>query len=224
MQINNLLAGVDTSAIVLPEFQREYVWSKEDAKQLMISLFKNYPTGSLLFWKASGKNVPELKGKEIDKNRMGQIDVILDGQQRITTLYLLLKGRIPPYYSEQDITNDPRNLYFNVEIGEFQYFMKMKMEGNPLWQKVTDCFDITKVNAVGITTEYCKRNNEKIANLSPNIIDENLLSRVNENLIRLQNIKNTDYHIQIVPTEASIDEAIDVLASSILTTMPLCKP
>ncbi|MDG6251029.1 DUF262 domain-containing protein, partial [Methanocalculus sp.] len=210
MQISNILSSVQTFDVVLPQFQREYVWSKEDAKQLIISLFKNYPTGSLLFWKASGENIPELKGIKVNRSNIGLTSVILDGQQRITTLYLLIKGEIPPYYDEHDITNDPRNLYFNLETGEFQYFMKTKMQDNPLWQKVTDCFDSSKVNAVDITMEYGKKVNDGIENWGNNSLDTNLLSKVNNNLIRLQNIRNIEYHIQIVPSEARIDEAIDV--------------
>ena len=54
---------------VLPEFQREYVWEREQAKQLMVSLFKSYPTGSLLFWKTT--NPPEIKNNAIDTSIIG---------------------------------------------------------------------------------------------------------------------------------------------------------
>jgi len=51
MKILELMIGVRNLDLVLPEFQREYVWEREQAKQLMVSLFRDYPTGSLLFWK-----------------------------------------------------------------------------------------------------------------------------------------------------------------------------
>lgn len=210
MNINNILAGVESFDIVLPEFQREYVWRREDAKQLIISLYKNYPTGSLLFWKANGENIPELKGKEVDKTRIGSLNVILDGQQRITTLYLLLKGKIPPYYTERDIMEDPRNLFFNLETGEFQYYMKMKMEGNPLWQRVVDCFDLNKVNAVDVALICGKARQNEIDDWNGQPIDTKLLACINGNLVRLLNISQSDYHVQTVPHDAKIDEAIDI--------------
>ena len=63
MKIDDLLNEIRNQDLVLPEFQREYVWSLEQAKQLMVSLSRSYPVGSLLLWKTN--NPPELKN--IDK-------------------------------------------------------------------------------------------------------------------------------------------------------------
>jgi uncharacterized protein with ParB-like and HNH nuclease domain len=59
--IGDLMAGIKRKDIVLPEFQREFVWSLEQSKQLMVSLIRKYPTGSLLFWKT--EKPPEIKMK-----------------------------------------------------------------------------------------------------------------------------------------------------------------
>ena len=59
MKVNELLDDIKSLDLVLPEFQREYVWEKEQSKQLLVSLYKEYPTGSLLFWKTN--NPPEMK-------------------------------------------------------------------------------------------------------------------------------------------------------------------
>jgi uncharacterized protein with ParB-like and HNH nuclease domain len=53
MEVQELLDGIKNLDLVLPEFQREYIWDKEQSKQLMVSLFKEYPTGSFLFWKTT---------------------------------------------------------------------------------------------------------------------------------------------------------------------------
>lgn len=58
-KISDLISDIRNQDLVLPEFQREYVWNREQAKQLLVSLFRGYPTGSLLFWKTT--NPPELK-------------------------------------------------------------------------------------------------------------------------------------------------------------------
>lgn len=129
MTIRELLEGIKKLDLVLPEFQREYVWEKEQAKQLLVSLTRGYPTGSLLVWKTD--NPPDIKNSAIDRERIGTTSVILDGQQRLTTLYLLTRGEIPPYYTTNDIHNDPRDLYFDLETGEFQYFQPLRMQGNP---------------------------------------------------------------------------------------------
>jgi len=187
--------------MVMPEFQREYVWPLEQSKQLLVSLFRGYPTGSLLFWEAKGESIPEIKNNALDREKIGTTKVILDGQQRITTLFLLLKGEIPPYYSENDIKNDPRHLYFNLRTGEFQYYMKSKMSNTPLWQKVIDCFDLKKVDAIDIADECCKNSEEDY---------KSLLKTLNKNLNTMRSIEQHDYPLQTVPTTAKIDEAIDV--------------
>jgi len=87
MKISELIDGIRKRDVVLPEFQREYVWTREQAKQLMISLVKGYPVGSLLFWKTD--EPPELKNLEAAPEMLGRLQVTLDGQQRLTALYCI---------------------------------------------------------------------------------------------------------------------------------------
>lgn len=96
VKINELMFGIQKMDMVLPEFQREYVWTRDQAKKLIASLIHEYPTGSLLIWKTD--NPPEIKNNAVAKDKIGTISVILDGQQRMTTLYLLIQNSIPPYY------------------------------------------------------------------------------------------------------------------------------
>ncbi|MCF8049488.1 MAG: DUF262 domain-containing protein [Desulfarculaceae bacterium] len=119
MKISEALDSIRKQDIVLPEFQREYVWTREQAKQLMVSLVKEYPVGSLLLWKTD--DPPELKNIDSLPEKLGSILVLLDGQQRLTTLHMLITGGIPSYYKPEDIKNDPRGLYYNLETEEFQY-------------------------------------------------------------------------------------------------------
>ena len=84
MRISELISDIRSRDLVLPEFQREYVWTKEQAKQLLVSLNKNYPVGGILLWKT--QNPPELKNMSEHGSRMGSYQIILDGQQRLTTL------------------------------------------------------------------------------------------------------------------------------------------
>ena len=68
MQISAILDKVDEKQLFVPAFQREYVWKRDDAKQLLDSLVKEYPTGTMLLWETA--NPPELKGPhKYDRNR-----------------------------------------------------------------------------------------------------------------------------------------------------------
>lgn len=198
MKINQLIEGIKSNEMVIPEFQREYVWSLEFAKQLFVSLFKSYPTGSLLFWNT--ENPPEIKNDAVNRERIGLTKVILDGQQRLTTLYLIIVGQIPPYYTEEDLVNDPRHLYFNLKTGEFLYFMKTKMETNPFWKKVTDCF-IKNFDAFTFMEELQIETAEEKIHIG---------NTINKNLNKIRGILDIDYPIQEVPSNSTIDEAIDV--------------
>ena len=198
MKISELLDSIRKSDIVLPEFQREYVWKREQAKQLMVSLVKDYPVGSLLFWKTD--DPPELKKVDKKYEFVGMIQVILDGQQRLTTLYLLVNGDIPPYYDERDIQNDPRNLYFNIENGDFQYYLAIRMKDNPVWIKVTDCFNQHDINIFEIAKKQTESDDEAF----------NIAQVYNKNLNSLRNITNVDLPVQNVPSYATITDAIDI--------------
>ena len=103
MKISTIIDKVDNKGIFVPAFQREFVWKRDNAKSLLNSLINNYPTGTILTWETI--NPPELKNAQYG-SEMGSVLLILDGQQRITTLYMLITGKIPPYYTEKEILND----------------------------------------------------------------------------------------------------------------------
>ena len=112
MKISTILDKIDENQLFVPAFQREYVWKRDDAKELIDSLIKEYPTGTMLTWETA--NPPELKGPHKYNEKQGAVRLLLDGQQRVTTLYMLINGDIPPYYTAPEIMNDTRGLYVNV--------------------------------------------------------------------------------------------------------------
>ena len=198
MKIRELVDGIRKQDVVLPEFQREYVWSREQAKQLMVSLTKEYPVGSLLFWKTD--DPPELKNVEAAPEKLGTLNVTLDGQQRLTTLYIFLTGEVPPYYQERDIQTDPRNLYFDLATGDFQYYQSSRMKGNPLWWSVIECYKNPDINVFEIAQQQTEESSEAFQ----------LAHRYNENLNRLRQIKDMELSVQTVPSQASLNDAIDI--------------
>ncbi len=198
MKIDSLLDEIRNHDLVLPEFQREYVWSKDQAKQLLSSLLKGYPVGALLIWKTD--QPPDLKNVDELPEKLGMVRVLLDGQQRLTTLYMLIEGEIPPYYTESDITTDPRDLYYNLDSRDLQYYQISKMRGNPLWRRVVNCFSDSTINVFEIAKQRSGTDQEAFE----------LAQRYNDHLTRLRNIKALDLSEQTVPSHASLDEAIDI--------------
>ena len=122
-------------------FQREYVWKRPDVKALFSSLIYKYPTGTLLTWETTSP--PELKGAKKYNPDMGAVKLILDGQQRITSIYMITKGRLPPYYTSEEIKTHVMGLYVNLLNLELEYYKKQAMENNPVWVDLTEIFNGT---------------------------------------------------------------------------------
>lgn len=198
MKIQEYLDDIRKRDIVLPEFQREYVWNRDQAKQLIVSLYKQYPVGSLLLWKTD--NPPELKNVDTVPDKIGTVRVLLDGQQRLTTLHMLLAGEIPVYYTEEEIENDPRDLFFHLDTADFQYFQQSRMAGDPMWKRVVDCFADSRISVIAIADALVEDPTEKL----------NLAHRLNENLNQLRSIPNMELPEQLVPHHASLDDSIDI--------------
>lgn len=198
MKISTILDKIDEKQLFVPAFQREYVWKRDDAKMLIDSLIKEYPTGTMLTWETA--KPPELKGPYKYNEKQGAVRLLLDGQQRVTTLYMLMRGEIPPYYTEAEIMIDTRGLYVNLETLELSYYMKTKMESNPLWQNITDVFQ-GKVSAFDLQSQF--DNVGKIIGM-----DE--LKKLNENINVITRIKEREFPEQTIPVKANIREAIDI--------------
>ena len=199
MRISELLADIRNQNLVLPEFQREYVWSRDQAKQLMVSLTQQYPVGGILLWKT--QNPPELKNVDSQSDRLGTYQLILDGQQRLTTLYMLLTGEIPPYYRDEDIQTDTRNLFFNLDDADFQYYQPVRMRDEPTWVSVKDCMDDVGQIAFEVARKIYPDETGDIFEAA---------QRFTENLQKLKGILNVDLPEQVIPAEADIHQAIDI--------------
>ncbi|MBE2203210.1 MAG: DUF262 domain-containing protein [Chthoniobacterales bacterium] len=198
MKISTILEKIDENQLFVPAFQREYVWKREDAKQLIDSLIKEYPTGTMLTWETA--NPPELKGPHQYNEKQGAVKLLLDGQQRMTTLYMLIRGELPPYYALAEIMNDTRGLYVNVETLELSYYMKTRMESNPAWQNITDIFK-GKISAFDLQASFSA--------VGRNLAMDDL-KRLNDNINAITRIKEREFPEQMIPVKASIREAIDI--------------
>lgn len=88
-RISVLLQGINEQQVVLPEFQRDFDWSDRRVKELLATIVRRWPAGSLLlqdFEEGTFYKVRAFEGgPEVDLRRAGL--VVLDGQQRLTGLY-----------------------------------------------------------------------------------------------------------------------------------------
>ncbi|QHN29522.1 DUF262 domain-containing protein [Gordonia amarae] len=105
-QVRHLLDG----RLVIPSIQRSYVWKKAQVPFLLDSLYKDYPVGSLLVWKTT-LDVPLKKAAVIQGHEVQlQPSVLLDGQQRLTSLAAVIAP---------DRTTTHLDVRFNIDTQEF---------------------------------------------------------------------------------------------------------
>jgi len=198
MKISQILDKIDENQLFVPAFQREYVWKRDDAKRLIDSLIKQFPTGTLLTWETN--NPPELKGKWKYNPKQGTIKLILDGQQRITTLYMLIRGVIPPFYTQADITHDTRGLHVNLETLELQYYKKTTMEKDPLWINITDI----------LQRNTRDRDVIKMIKANGRDINNEFEDKICDNYRAIELIPEREFLEQPIPVKASLKEAINI--------------
>ena len=133
LTINEVIGNIHSKKYLLPSIQREFVWSTNQITKLFDSLMRDYPINAFLFWKVSKENVSEFRFYEFLRdyhqrkkrhnekaNLNGSEDIIavLDGQQRLTSLYIGLKGSYAYKLSYKRWDNEQaypvRKLYLNL--------------------------------------------------------------------------------------------------------------
>lgn len=197
MKISSILEKIDERQLFVPAFQREYVWKKKDAKLLIDSMIKSYPTGTILTWDTN--HPPELKGGHVYDVRQGAIKILLDGQQRVTTLYMLIRGELPPYYTLEEITEDTRGLHVNVETREIEYYQK-RMENDPRWLKITDIFK-RSMRARDVVRGLEEAGRE---------VSREDEDKIDDTFSAVQGILDRDFPEQNIPATANLRAAIDI--------------
>lgn len=111
----DLIKGARAGKIVLPQFQRNFVWSRDDITALLISILEGHFIGSFLLLRTDANSIPfamrELEGIDIRKQDLHPDHMILDGQQRLTSLhYVFAAPEIPLRY-----TKYPYRFFLNLQ-------------------------------------------------------------------------------------------------------------
>lgn len=97
IKIGTLLDRIDLGELALPEFQRGYVWNRTQVRGLMTSLYRRHPVGSLLVWLT---RTEDARARGDGEFRPGVVSLLLDGQQRITSLYGIMRSLVELHLAE----------------------------------------------------------------------------------------------------------------------------
>ena len=123
--IQKVIDEIADRKLNLPAFQRGYVWKRPAVLRFFESLYHGYPVGSLLVWDAGSNG-----------SSAGSGTLLLDGQQRLTTLYGVIKGEPPPFFRDDAAVFT--GLYFRVDEPAFSFPSERQIAQRPELLSVTE--------------------------------------------------------------------------------------
>ena len=119
--ITKLIDDIEIGDIALPDIQRPFVWYKKISKvrDLFDSIYRGYPIGYLLFWESANRSDYKNIGFEEKKRKIPRF-LIIDGQQRLTALFAVMKNQevLTPDYERKNIKIAFKPLDSTFKVGD----------------------------------------------------------------------------------------------------------
>lgn len=143
--LGKLVNFIDLGEIGLPDIQRPFVWKNAKVRDLFDSMYQGYPVGYLLFWQ---NGLEDSRSIGTDRKQKPPRLLIVDGQQRMTSLYAVVKG-IPVvregYGSETiHIAFNPLQEKFEVSDAAICRDKAFVPDISQLWRDETDIFELVE--------------------------------------------------------------------------------
>lgn len=188
ISIKEVLKEVEDKNIVLPDFQRKYTWNKKQVIEFLNSLYKLHPTGSFLFWDTKDKKTNTTKR------------FLCDGQQRITSLFYVIKDEVPKLVDDNFRGLKPNyKLYFNP------YGNGEVTDQKPTSEEVAT-LPITKLLTTYPFKDVIKEIRESLVELGS---DEATINHIVTNLHQFENILDYEYAFDVLNTD-DLNEAVEI--------------
>ena len=191
--LSKLIADIEHGDIGLPDIQRPFVWKATKVRDLFDSMYKGFPVGYLLFWANEGTRQIGVE----DKQRKISWLVIVDGQQRLTSLYAVLKGKLivnSKYHKEYiHIAFHPIDARFEVTDAAIRRDPEFILDISAIWVNGYTSYRLTK--------EYLE-NLRKHREVSDD--EEEKVSRAIDRLFDLQNYPFTALEISSSVNEEDV--------------------
>lgn len=196
--IHNLIYEIDQGTLGLPDLQRPFVWKRSRIRDLFDSLYKGFPAGYFLFW-----NTP----KKVDSHSIGantaereNQKMIVDGQQRLTSLYAVMKGK--PIINEANEEQLIR-IAFNPLTEEFTV-ANASSEQNPAFiSNISDIWASGK-GSFDFINEFM----DELAKHQE--LEPDQRSRIASNIQQLENVKNYQFSVLVLSADLDVDTVAEI--------------
>ena len=102
-----LISDIEQGKVKVPKFQRDFVWDIDQTAKLLDSILKGYPIGTFILWETDQRinDIKNIGNFDLPEIEYGPVQYVLDGQQRITSLFAAYKGASIQKVGEKKITN-----------------------------------------------------------------------------------------------------------------------
>lgn len=206
--VENLLWDVENGRIGLPDLQRQFVWKDSKVRDLLDSMIKGYPIGYIILWESpeeyeNTRTIGENK-KEYDKPK----DLVIDGQQRLTSLLAAILGL---KVKDKNFRERGIRICYNPLSAKFEVWSQ-SFERDANW--ISDISEVFKAAKEHRLTRFI---NEFIASLEASRekkeidpLKDDEVETINENLKRLLNIKEYQIPTIQITTKADEEEVSDI--------------
>ncbi|MDQ3704634.1 MAG: DUF262 domain-containing protein [Chloroflexota bacterium] len=192
-ELSGLLHYIDIGDIGLPDIQRPFVWPATKVRDLFDSMYRGFPVGYLLFWQNAGIKGARAIGVGPKTHSVPTL-LIVDGQQRLTSLYAVLRGKpvIDHNYRETriEIAFRPRDAKFEVADAAIRKDPEFIADISTVWSSGKGSYNLIKKFLVGLA--------------SRREVSEEEHDTISENLDRLYDLQK--YPFTALEVAASVDE------------------
>lgn len=232
LTIAEVMQDISINKYVLPSIQREYVWDTEQIETLFDSLMQDYPIGAFLFWEIEKSRLLDYDfyeilrnyheknnthNKKVDLKGSDGVTAVLDGQQRLTSIYIGLKGsyayRLKYKQKKSENAYPVRYLYLNLiedaqdetNKYDFRFLTDKEYSGmtKGFWYKVGDILTMTQP---GETSQYVLDN---IAFAGTYTKEQTM--HANNTLQKLYNVVHTDKTLSYYKEKAAeLDKVLNI--------------
>ena len=203
LTVNQLIEKIDTGELGLPELQRPFIWKDSKVRDLFDSLMRGYPIGYLMLWECPSLEKKKSIGVDLHSYDSPK-EVIIDGQQRLTSLYAVMKGKkvINSKFDEKSIIISYNPLQDKFEVG-YQATKK-----DPEWiYNISDVY--TTSSSFKFINSFIKRLSE-YRECKGEVLTEAEQDTISENINAIVNLKNHTLPVFDIKANAEEEDVSEI--------------
>ncbi len=227
-KVRELVDMIERGELQLPEMQRRYVWTQTKVRDLLDSLYRGYPSGIILAWKAPHDAEVETRDFAVDANLDAEASLLLlDGQQRLTSLSAVLRGEKVKVRGRKT----PVEILFNLEHPDELTFITevnedVESDDDNEESDEADLDPMEKVNKrafvvasnpvlalpnwVRVTDVFKKTDAEIFQGAGVSGFDDPRYTKYSERLKQLRGIADYMYRAEVLEREKSYEEVTEI--------------